>query len=201
MCATAYEHRRTVLLRDYELRDESNYDRATVVEAALATSAATAYFEPVIIGARRYVDGGLGSNNPVDYVWNEAQNIWCPDDGKLEELVKCFVSIGTGNPGLKPINDSLTGFLTDTLIGIATETESTANTFAARNRGLLDTKRYFRYNVSQGLQNVGIDEYRKEADIEAATVAHLGEQEHKFKVRDCARNLQTKECKLVQELS
>ena len=129
------------MLRDYELRDEWNHDQATIVQAALATSAATSFFEPVAIGARRYVDGALGANNPVGLVWTEAQSIWCPDDGKLEQMVKCFVSVGTGNPGTTPIKDGLTGFLADTLKGIATDTESIANEFAARNRGLLDTKR------------------------------------------------------------
>ena len=198
MCATAYENKRTVLLRDYELRDESNYDKATIVEAALATSAATSFFEPVIIGARKYVDGALGANNPVGLVWTEAQSIWCPEDGKLEQMVKCFVSIGTGNPGTTPIKNGLAGFLTDTLKDIATNTESIANEFAARNRGLLDTKRYFRYNVSQGLQSVGLAEYQKQPEIATTTMAYLSEQNQKFNVRDCANNLRAKDCKSVQ---
>lgn len=50
VCATAYENTTTVLLRDYTLLEESNHDQATIVDAALATSAATTFFEPIIIG-------------------------------------------------------------------------------------------------------------------------------------------------------
>ena len=42
---------------------------------ALATSAATGFFDPVSIGARRFVDGALGANNPVDEVEEDASNI------------------------------------------------------------------------------------------------------------------------------
>jgi predicted acylesterase/phospholipase RssA len=101
-------------LRDYDLLDEFNDDNASIVEAALATSAATTFFEPVRIGARTYVDGALGANTPVDYVWNEAQSIWCPDDGQLEPMVKCFVSVGTGNPGLTPVEEGAKDFLSKT---------------------------------------------------------------------------------------
>ena len=180
--------------------DESN-DNATIVETALATSAATTYFKPVTIGVRRYVDGALGSNNPVDYVWHEAQNIWCPDDGQLEPLVKCFVSVGTGNPGSTVVQDGAKGFLTQTLKEIATETERTAAKSLARHRGLLDKMRYFRYNVEQGLQEVGLEEYRKQAKIEAATQTYLSSQSQKFSLRNCARNLGIKQCVFLENYS
>lgn len=107
VCATSYENKDTIHIRDYSLVDEANYDRATTVEAALATSAATSFFEPMKIGTRKYVDGALGANNPVDSVWKEAQNIWCPEDGNIEPLIKCIVSIGTGNPGSEAIKDGI----------------------------------------------------------------------------------------------
>jgi len=201
VCATAYEDRTTVPLRDYELLDESNNDQATIIEAALATSAATTFFEPVTIGVRKYVDGALGSNNPIDYVWNEAQSIWCPDDGNLEPMVKCIVSIGTGNPGSLPIKDGAGKFLIETLKGIATETERTATKSAARHRGLLDRKQYFRFNVEQGLQNVGLEEYQKQAEIETVTASYLSHQSQKFIVRDCAQNLRAKNCVFEEDFS
>ncbi|KAM7207996.1 hypothetical protein V8F06_014960 [Rhypophila decipiens] len=71
----------------------------TICEAALATSAATGFFDPVSVGARHFVDGSLGANNPVDQVENEASDIWCAETGNLQPLVKCFISVGTGNPG------------------------------------------------------------------------------------------------------
>lgn len=82
---------------------------ATILEAARATAAATSFFEPVSIGARRFVDGALGANNPVDEVEGEASDIWCPET-ELKPLVKCFISIGTGNPGKKAMEDRLFRF-------------------------------------------------------------------------------------------
>ncbi|PKX95157.1 FabD/lysophospholipase-like protein [Aspergillus novofumigatus IBT 16806] len=84
-----------------------------ICQAALATSATTTFFEPITIGDRSFADGGLGANNPVDKVEGEASNIWCFKTGDLKPLVKCFISIGTGNPGKKPLettdaNHSLT---------------------------------------------------------------------------------------------
>ncbi|OJJ83805.1 uncharacterized protein ASPGLDRAFT_26004 [Aspergillus glaucus CBS 516.65] len=44
----------------------------SVSQAAHATSAATTFFKPVSIGARRFADGVLGANNPADEVEREA---------------------------------------------------------------------------------------------------------------------------------
>jgi predicted acylesterase/phospholipase RssA len=73
------------------------YPELGICEAALATSAATGFFAPVSIGARKFVDGVLGANNPVDKVEGEASNIWCSETADLKPLVKCFISIGTGS--------------------------------------------------------------------------------------------------------
>lgn len=53
-----------------------------------------------------------------------------PRERRLEKpLVKCFISIGTGNHGKKPIEDRVDKSILDTLIGMATETEKTAEKF------------------------------------------------------------------------
>ena len=140
-------------LRSYSLPEEPEI-RATICEAALATSAATGFFDPVSIGNRHFVDGALGANNPVDEVEGEASNIWCSETGDLKPLVKCFVSIGTGNPGKRSIEDSMFKFLSKTIVGISTETEETERKFVARWAGHFDQKRFFRFNVEQGLQKV-----------------------------------------------
>ena len=77
VCTIAKETTGITRLRSYSLADELD-NPATICEAALATSAATTFFDPVKIGARKYVDGALGANNPVDEVEGEASNIWCP---------------------------------------------------------------------------------------------------------------------------
>lgn len=74
VCTAARETKDTVRLRSYSLPDEPNIP-ATICQAALATSAATTFFEPVAIGNRSFADGGLGANNPVDEVEGEAANV------------------------------------------------------------------------------------------------------------------------------
>jgi len=103
----------------------------TICQAALATSAATTFFEPVSIGDHSFADGGLGANNLVDEVKGEASNIWYSETGDLKPLVKCFISIGTGNPG-KAFEDSIIKFLYQMVVQIATETENTEKRFIAR---------------------------------------------------------------------
>lgn len=153
------------------------------------------------IGARKFVDGALGSNNPVDEVEGEASNIWCPETGDLKPLVKCFVSIGTGNPGKKAIEDGTVRFLSKTLVGIATETEKTADRFIARWRQHFDERRYFRFNVHQGLQGIGLAEYKEQGPIEAATYEYLSHQEQRSRMRDCVLNLTQKQSVYIENFA
>ena len=90
VCTVDNKTKGTIRLRDYILPEESSIT-ATICQAALATSAATTFFEPVSIGNRTFADGGLGANNPVDEVEGEAANIWCSESGDLKPLVKCFI--------------------------------------------------------------------------------------------------------------
>lgn len=156
VCTIAHETKEIIRLRSY---NSSKFPvRATILQAALATSAATTFFDPVTIGARKFADGGLGANNPVDEVEGEASNIWCSNTGDLKPLVKCFVSIGTGNPGKKAVEYNMLKFLSGTLVELATQTENTEKKFIAKWRQHFDEKRYFRFNVDQGLQDVGLAE-------------------------------------------
>lgn len=196
MCAKAFEITTTVLLRSYKSSDALNNIPATIYEAVRATSAATSFFDPVKIGPqeRNFVDGGLGANNPVEQLWNKAQNIWCTDrEVELRGVLKCFVSVGTGNPGRRPIVDGALKFFSETLVGITTRTEDTAKLFIERHRRLCEDRRYFRFKVEQGLQDVGLEEYKTEALIEAATAAYMDGQETKSAAQACAMNLKQKQ--------
>ncbi|OQE92658.1 hypothetical protein PENNAL_c0007G04566 [Penicillium nalgiovense] len=198
---TADRHTKDIVrLRSYDLPDEPKI-HATIYQAALATSAATTFFEPVSIGDRSFADGGLGANNPVDEVEVEASSIWCPETGDLKQLVKCFISIGTGNPGKKPFEHSILKFLGQTVVQIATETENTERRFIARWARLFDEKRYFRFNVEQGLQEIGLEEYMKKGAIEAATESYLTHMAQKFRVRDCIQNMQLKQSVYLEDFA
>ncbi|RMZ90279.1 hypothetical protein DV736_g2495, partial [Chaetothyriales sp. CBS 134916] len=192
VCTAAKDLYGITRLRSYDLPRKPSVP-ATITEAALATSAATGFFDPVSIGARQFVDGALGVNNPVEEVEGEASDIWCADTGELKPLVKCFVSIGTGNPGKKAVEDNLLKFLSKTLVQITTETEETTKRSVARWRQHYDQNRYYRLNVEQGLQDVGLAEYKEQGRIEAATDQYLDEQQQIFRVRNCVQNLKLKQ--------
>lgn len=174
---------------------------ATICQAARATSAATTFFEPVAIGARRFADGALGANNPVDEVEGEASDIWCEQTGDLKPLVKCFISIGTGNPGKKAMEDNLLKFVSKTLPALTTQTEQTEKRFIAKWRQHYESKRYFRFNVDQGLQDVGLAEYKDQGLIETATEGYLDHQVVEFRVRDCVENLKSKQSVYLENFS
>lgn len=174
---------------------------ATICQAARATSAATTFFDPVTIGARRFADGALGANNPVDEVEGEASDIWCPETGDLKPLVKCFISIGTGNPGKKAMEGKLLNFLSKALPELTTQTEQTEKKFIAKWRQHYDSKRYYRFNVDQGLQDVGLAEYQEQGRIEAATTEYITHQKVTFQVRDCIQNLKSKQSVYLENFS
>ncbi|KLJ13097.1 hypothetical protein EMPG_11945 [Blastomyces silverae] len=200
VCSIDRDTKDIVRLRSYSLPDEPTIP-ATICQAARATSAATTFFDPVSIDDRNFADGGLGANNPVDEMEGEAANIWCPETGDLKPLVKCFISIGTGNPGKEAFEDSIYKFLGKTMVDIATETEATEKKFIARWAKHFDEKRYFRFNVEQGLQNIGLEEYEKKGRIKAVSEQYLIHTAQKFRVRDCIKNLRLKKSKAATNLS
>lgn len=198
MCAVRKENKAVARIRAYHSGTAVVEDRATIWQAARATSAASGFFDPISIGqhGQEYIDAGLGCNNPVDEVWTEAQDIWSPEGEDLAALVKCFISIGTGNPGTSPIEDRALKMFSKTLKEIATETEKTANLFAWRNRGLFFQERYFRFNVDQGLQSVGLEEYKKEKEIVSATTHYMESLQMQTQTQKCSRVMKDKECTL-----
>lgn len=79
------------------------------------------------------------------------------------------------------------------MVDIATETEETENRFIAKWRKHYDENRYFRFNVDQGLQGIGLDEFKQEGAMVSATERYLVNQAQKNRVRDCIKNLELKE--------
>lgn len=198
VCAVRKENKAVARLRAYQSDRALGGDGVTIWKAARATSAASGFFDPISIGqhGQEYVDAGLGCNNPVDEVWTEAQDIWLPEGDDLAALVKCFISIGTGNPGTSPIEDGAFKIFTKTLKDIATETEKTAETFARSHRSLLSQERYFRFNVDQGLQSVGLEEFKKEKEVASATSHYMESQHMVLQTRKCSQAMKDKECTL-----
>lgn len=57
----------------------------------------------------------------MDEVEGEASDIWCEETGGLKSLMKCFTSIGTGNPGKKAMEENMLKSLSRTLPELTTQ--------------------------------------------------------------------------------
>lgn len=85
------------------------------------------------------------------------------------------------------------------MVRIATETEETERKFIARWAKHHEDKRYFRFNVDQGLQEVRLAEYKEQGRMEAVTDEYLRHQAQKFRVRDCVENLLQKQSVYIED--
>ncbi|KAH0031119.1 hypothetical protein KCU80_g11312, partial [Aureobasidium melanogenum] len=169
----AVDNRAPVLLRSYlnplELSEQPGIE---VWKAARATSAAPTYFDSVAAGDKELVDGGLGANNPLGWLWNEVLSVFGPT-----RPTNCFLSIGTGIPKNVGINGLLS--LPEALASAATNSELTHILF----RTLLDayaptsvTHKYWRLNVS--VEIPAWDEEKSEwLGLKKYTVKHLDNYE------------------------
>ncbi|KAI9733092.1 MAG: hypothetical protein M1834_003639 [Cirrosporium novae-zelandiae] len=178
VCAASKETKEIVCLASYfSPRGGSDLLETTKIwEACRATSAASSFFDPIAIGPyqEQFIDGGLRANNPVQEVWNQAQTLWGPE--KLESNIKCLVSIGTGVPSLKPFRDDVFR-IGETLVAIATDIEHTAERFRQDKSRLDNDGHYYRFNVSRGLEDIGLEESKKRKEIAAATRNYIQSQE------------------------
>ena len=81
----------------------------TIIEAARATSAAPTFFAPITIVSpttgleSRYIDGGVGHNNPAEQAVLEAREIW------PRRHIGLLLSIGTGTSAPPKYGQSILG--------------------------------------------------------------------------------------------
>ncbi|KAL6714253.1 hypothetical protein ACLMJK_007676 [Lecanora helva] len=194
VCATSKQTSETVCLTSYKSPRVPGdlWNSVKIWEACRATSAASSFFDPIAIGrfGEEFVDGGTGANNPVWEVWNQAQLMWGPEP--LEDKIKCLVSIGTGTPLLKPFQDEVL-YISQTLAAIATETEQTAERFRRDKMHLDNSRRYYRFNVIRGLEDIGLEESKKRKEIAAATRRYVESQDVYRQIQACADSIAGRE--------
>lgn len=189
VCATAADAvgGTTVCFRNYPPRSDTKhlYNTTKIWEAARATSAATTFFDPIEIGRHRerFIDGGLGANNPINEMWREATEFFCPE-GRLEDKIACLVSIGTGVDSLQNHKGTL-GSAAKTLVAISTETERTHQAFQNQHPELRRSGRYFRFNVPQ-LSDIGMDEAKSQSNVAAQTRNYVTDPAIYDKIEQCA---------------
>lgn len=96
-----------------------------------------------------------------------------------ERMVSCIVSIGTGKP-------KVTGFkapglfqrvipseLIKVLVNMATDSEAEASAMKSRYQNCPGL--YHRLNVERGLEEVSLEEWEKLGEVNAHTMAYLGD--------------------------
>jgi hypothetical protein len=147
-------------------------------EAARATSATPTFFERIEIGdagtSQPYVDGGMVCNNPIVQVLEEAELVF------PTRRVACIISIGAGQahtlaiprPGwLEQILPVLPLDLVKAVRGIAMDCEQKAQEVARRFQGLPDF--YFRFNVEQGMQSIGLAQWESLGEVATHTDQYM----------------------------
>jgi predicted acylesterase/phospholipase RssA len=183
--ATRENNAELAILRSYKnsKASESLYNECKVWEACCATSAATTFFDPIAIGkfGQTFADGGVLYNNPIQLIDREAKSIWPGRDAMI-------VSIGTGSAP----NNSFTGNIKDiveAMSKILTQTERTANDFYQSHIDMVKDNLLFRFSVTHGLADVGLEEYKEVPRITDATETYLDHGETGGKLAACIKRL------------
>ncbi|KAF8579258.1 FabD/lysophospholipase-like protein [Ramaria rubella] len=162
------------LFRTYETPKYPTFN-CTIWEAARATSAAPTFFKQIMIGQpgsqEYYIDGGIGCNNPIKQILEEAQVIF---PGRT---VACVISIGTGQsqtigiPTPNLFQRVLPLDVIQVLRSISTDCEQSAQEIAQRFQSLPNV--YIRFNVEQGLQGVGLSQWERLHEVTTHTGQYI----------------------------
>jgi len=170
MSALNMNARKPRLFRTYKA-PEYQSPNCMIWEAARATSATPTFFERIVINEEPFIDGGMGGNNPIHQVLQEAELMF-PD-----RHIACIVSIGTGQAETisipKPdwIQRAIPLDVIDAMRKIATDCEASAQDAARRFEHASGI--YFRFNVDQGLQDVGLEQWDKLNEVRAHTGQYI----------------------------
>ncbi|KDN33704.1 hypothetical protein RSAG8_13200, partial [Rhizoctonia solani AG-8 WAC10335] len=156
------------------LRMSPTSDKVKIWEAARATSAAPAFFAPIIIGDKgvQYVDGAVsGHCNPATLAREEADYLWPGRENWL------LLSLGTGAPS----EVSLSGNLPQKLLGFIGLSSNTIQVHEGAARTYHQTYQtghspYIRLSVEHSIDAVRMDDHDKMPQIAAATTTYLSKE-------------------------
>jgi len=127
------------------------------------------FFEQISIEGEPFIDGGMGRNNPINQVLEEAKLMF---PGRH---IDCIVSLGTGQaktiqiPGKR--ERSLSHEVIKAMKNMAIDCEASAQ----------DATRHFehtpgvyrRFNVDQGMQDVGLEQWEKLDEVRSHTEQYM----------------------------
>ena len=153
------------VLTTYDL--SAKFQGCTIWQVARATSAATTFFKPAVLGRDgvEFVDAGFGYNNPCEVLIAEAERLF--PDRKLHMQV---LSIGTGLGDVVKIRDSRFS-----IISALKKMATSSKQVAARLEHKYDDRNYARFNVEKGLEDVMLSDWEEASEISAHTHNYLQE--------------------------
>lgn len=176
-----------VLFRSYDTPNEPAID-CEIWEAARATSATLGIFKPMEIAIhgmkQPYIGGCSGNNNPTSLLFEEAKNFF-----PSRPIV--LISIGAGHPATIEIPQSPKPKAIATVMkGIATDCEKTHEDNVRRFQDTPNT--YFRFNVQQGMQGLGHEDWSKLPNIRAHATNYVRTEDVNIKLTDAVKIFQSK---------
>lgn len=156
--------------RTYDRGSNQDYN-CCIWEAGCATMASLFHFKPIRIGSpgmkEPFISGSLGCNNPLNTLLEDAYRMF------PARHIACILSLGAGE--LSPASVLPRLDLTDILIEIAKDCEGTANEAELRFAQVPGV--YFRFNVTQGLQPFGDEDWDRANAVRAHTSTYLSKED------------------------
>lgn len=144
-----------------ELNPGTVQDNATTIwEACRATSAAPLYFNKMTIRGVRYMNGGVGANNPAPFALNEAKQMASRNhntDSKGKPAA--LISVGTGDKKQQQSRFR-------NILGVLTWARKMITDTQVNHERTQDICKdmdipYYRFDVQEGLSKMKLDECRR----------------------------------------
>jgi hypothetical protein len=168
----------------------TSLSNCAIWEALRASTTHPQLFKEIKVGStggqERFVHGGLGCSNPTEFLLEEARALF-PD-----RKVAAIVSIGSGHAQTIQIAEETTrrrmsGFGESVMARVlratyemALDNERVAERMARRFADI--ELGYYRLNVEQGMQGIGVKEWERMNEVAAHTQTHLARVETKTKL-------------------
>ncbi|CEL61446.1 hypothetical protein RSOLAG1IB_10028 [Rhizoctonia solani AG-1 IB] len=174
--------------------------KCAIWETLCATMAHPALFKPFEIDGPpkwSFTGADLGCNNPLRHVLTEVKKVYS------NRHVATVLSLGTGHINTIQVVNTywLQQFLPAAVIAamrsIAANTEGVAQEIARQFSSTKDI--YFRLNVDQGLQSVGVEKWEQLAEVAAHTRAYMRLAEVDQAMDQAAKAIVTSEVKVPTE--
>lgn len=128
-----------------------------------------------------FIDGGLGYNNPIFKIYDEARKIW-------KDRTIIVTSIGTGEAPGDIFGGSLKK-IAKSIAKIVTDCDRVADEFYNVKEDMVKEGHYYRLSVSQGLANIGLEEHEHIGAIVDHTQVYLSRGEPQAKLNMCIEAL------------